>query len=175
MNRKIVHILLIFSIVATQVVIRCAHTHAGCGEDGESLAHIHIGADCHEHGHSHEHIESNVIENPSVDHNHDHLRFCHQIQDYSESNSNHQHLPGLVLDVDENDIQPHDCSAIYFNEDSHTGTLSQNVLVLLVTAMYYCPDYCLSSDTHGTHRPNRQSKAIPGQLPVFLQTSRILV
>ena len=187
MNRKIVHILLIFSIVATQVVIRCAHTHASCGEDGESLAHVHIGAECHGHVHSHEHghsrdhvnnhrhVRVNAIENQSVDDNHENQNYYHHEQEYNESNFHYQYLPKLVLDVDENDIQPHDCSAIYFNEDCHTATLSQNVSVLLVVAVLNCPNFYLLPETHCTHRPITLSKAIPGQLPVFLQTSRILV
>ena len=187
MNSKILPILLIFSILTGQVVIRCAHTHASCGDSGDSLAHVHIGADCHDH-HHHGHDSENRHDHrySDADDRHDgncdtsdglcqktgNGEHCH---DGQVSNADHQHSPAPNAIVNECDIQPHDCNAVYINEDSHTVTLSQIDLTNLVAVMCFFPDIVKGPCNQRLQWQYHSSQALPGLPPVFLQTKRILL
>ena len=176
-NSKVLPILLIFSILTGQVVIRCAHTHASCGDSGDSLAHVHIGADCHDHhhhghhhnGHGHDHGYSDANDRCGTKGDGEN---CHDGQD---SSPDHQHSPAPNAIVNECEMQPHDCNAVYINEDSHTVRLSQIDLMQFVAVMYFFPDIVKGPCNQSLQWQIHSSQALPGLLPVFLQTKRILL
>lgn len=177
-NSKILPILLIFSILTGQVVIRCAHTHASCGDSGDSLAHVHIGTDCHDHhhghghhGHGHGHHHGSSDANDRCGTKGDGEQ-CHDDQG---SKPDRQHSPEPNAVVNEFDIQPHDCNAVYINEDSHTVTLSQIDLTNFVAVMCFFPDIVKGPCSQSLHWQFHSSQALPGLPPVFLQTKRILL